>query len=333
MVTIADVARVAGVAPSTVSYVLTGKRSISPETQQRVQAAIDRLGFMPHAGARALRASRTNVLALSEPALTGPKYRVDLGQFVHDLSRAAREHGYDLLLLGRDEGTDGIRRLAGSRIADGAILMGVLTDEPRVAVLRELGFPAALIGHTKDPRGLPWCDFDFEEAAALAVQQLTRLGHRSAIHIADIEDEFRKDLNYPPRLVAGARAEARRVGMRLTVMHRPVSDATLLRRLRRALDTDPAPTAIITSGEVPALPALLRETGRNVPRDISIIAVGSTSNLSDPPQTRLPVPITEMSELAVALVVGTINGDEQPPPSLVPPRLIQGRSTAPVPER
>jgi DNA-binding LacI/PurR family transcriptional regulator len=71
--------------------------------------------------------------------------------------------------------------------------------------------------------------------------------------------------------------------------------------------------------------------GFSVPQDISVIAVGSTSNASDPPQTRLPVPITEMTELAVALVVGAINGDGLQLPPLIPPRLVRGRSTASAP--
>ena len=54
MVTITDVARHAGVAPSTVSYVLSGKRAISATTRQRVLSSIRVLGYHPHAGARAL---------------------------------------------------------------------------------------------------------------------------------------------------------------------------------------------------------------------------------------------------------------------------------------
>src|SRR3954467_8080213 len=62
--TIGDVAKAAGVSRSTVSYALTGKRSISEETRARIQAAIEQPGFPPHAGARALATSRTNVLGL-----------------------------------------------------------------------------------------------------------------------------------------------------------------------------------------------------------------------------------------------------------------------------
>ena len=67
MATLADVARQAGVAMSTVSYVLSGKRSVSDDTKDRVHRAIEELGYHPHAGARALASSRSNVLALIVP--------------------------------------------------------------------------------------------------------------------------------------------------------------------------------------------------------------------------------------------------------------------------
>lgn len=68
MTTIKDVARRAGVAPSTVSYVLSGSRKISEDTRRTVQQAIDELGYHPRASARTLRSTRTNVLALALPA-------------------------------------------------------------------------------------------------------------------------------------------------------------------------------------------------------------------------------------------------------------------------
>ncbi|MEO5921964.1 MAG: LacI family DNA-binding transcriptional regulator, partial [Pseudolysinimonas sp.] len=64
MVTIGDVAREAGVSRSTVSYALTGKRSISRETRDRIDEAIRLLGFTVNAGARALATSETMVLGL-----------------------------------------------------------------------------------------------------------------------------------------------------------------------------------------------------------------------------------------------------------------------------
>src|SRR4051794_21233185 len=98
MATIADVARKAGVSASPVSYVLSGKRSISPDTARRVHQAIDALGYHPHAGARALASSRSNVLALMVP-LRSETYVPVVMEIVTAVVSTAREYDQDVLLL------------------------------------------------------------------------------------------------------------------------------------------------------------------------------------------------------------------------------------------
>src|SRR5882757_9271785 len=94
LVKIADVARHAGVSPSTVSYVLSGKRSISEETRRRVESSIRELGYRPHAGARALASSRSNVLALVMPLRTGVGVPVVM-QIAISVVTTARGHDHD----------------------------------------------------------------------------------------------------------------------------------------------------------------------------------------------------------------------------------------------
>lgn len=65
MTGIKDVAREAGVSASTVSYVLSGKRSISAKTTEKVMAAVDKLGYTPDASARKMRGMRNQLIALS----------------------------------------------------------------------------------------------------------------------------------------------------------------------------------------------------------------------------------------------------------------------------
>ena len=113
MAKIEDVARHAGVAPSTVSYVLSGKRSITQETRERVLASIKALGYQPHAGARALASNRSNVVALVVPLRTGIHVPVIM-QFATSVVTAAREHDHDVLLLTQNEGEAGLRRVAGT---------------------------------------------------------------------------------------------------------------------------------------------------------------------------------------------------------------------------
>ena len=169
MVTLADVARHAQVAQSTVHYVLSGKRPISDDTRRRVQDAIEELGYHPHAGARALASRRSSVLALVHPLR--PELRLPM-QMVLSVVTSARGHRHDVLLLTGDEGPEGMRRVARSALVDGFVLMDVELHDERVGVLRELGLPGVLIGVPAETEGVTCVDLDFDTAAAMCVEHL-----------------------------------------------------------------------------------------------------------------------------------------------------------------
>jgi DNA-binding LacI/PurR family transcriptional regulator len=328
--TIADVARRAGVSPSTVSYVLTNRRPISAATRRAVERAIEELDYRPHAGARALRGARTRILALSIPREAESYHEIGW-RFVYHINAAARAHDHDVLLLTGDDSVRDLRRIAGSRLADGAVLMAVLTHDQRVDALDDLGFAGAVLGRPADPRGLPWCDYDFEGAAARAVRELVRAGHRSIIFVSSTDAEFRAGLNYAPRAVAGARATAREAGVRLAVMRSSPSRRTLARRLLALLASEPTPTAVVIHHAVPALPGILREHGYVIPRDVSLAVIGATPDLVDEvPLARSELPIADMTTTVVEFALARIEG-ETPTSRLIPARWIGGRSIAPPP--
>jgi len=177
MATLADVARHAGVAASTVSYVLSGKRSISEQTRRRVLASIATLGYRPHAGARALASSRSNVIALVVPLRSGIYVPV-LMQFVVSVVTTARGHDHDVLLLTQDEGVEGLQRVSGTALVDAIIVMDVETRDTRLPVLRSLRLPAVLIGLPADSADLTCIDLDFELLARCAPLQLEPTGSR-----------------------------------------------------------------------------------------------------------------------------------------------------------
>lgn len=103
MVKITDVARHANVSASTVSYALSGKRPISEETRRRIEDSIRELGYRPHAGARSLASSRSQVIGLVLPLRKGMHMPVVM-QFATSVATAAREHDHDVLLLTHNEG-------------------------------------------------------------------------------------------------------------------------------------------------------------------------------------------------------------------------------------
>ncbi|WP_419155984.1 LacI family DNA-binding transcriptional regulator [Streptomyces canus] len=155
MVTIADVARRAGVSTSTVSDVLNGRTSASDATRRRVQRSVAELGYHPIAGAKALAGRRSHIIALAMPLRTDMYLPVMMEAAVC-VTTTARRHAYDVVLITSDEGPEGVRRVAASGLADGVILMDAELDDPRIQVLREQGTSSATApGSTNGTTGTP----------------------------------------------------------------------------------------------------------------------------------------------------------------------------------
>ena len=98
MAGIKDVARAAGVSVSTVSYVLSGKRSISVKTADKVMAAVEKLGYTPDASARKMRGVRNQIIALSAP-IRGDTNQAKYNAYFLHTAWQAKDRGYDVLLL------------------------------------------------------------------------------------------------------------------------------------------------------------------------------------------------------------------------------------------
>jgi len=150
-----DVARLAGVSQSTVSYVMSGTRPISDATRKRVLDAIEALTYQPNAGARALASQRTRVIGLMVVPVHGPGLDgvPDAGAlpFIETIASTAREHDHDVLLVTADEGSAGLRRLAGRSLCDAIVLMDIEAKDERVPVAASLPVPVILIGVPEDP--------------------------------------------------------------------------------------------------------------------------------------------------------------------------------------
>ena len=333
MVTIADVARAAGVSPSTVSYVLSGKRSISETTRRRVHHSIAELGYRPNAGARALASNRTNVVALVVPLRTDLNVPVVM-QFVTATVTEARSHDHDVLLLTADEGAEGLRRVVASSLADALIVMDVEADEPRVPVLRELGTPAVLIGVPADPQELTCVDLDFTAAGSDCVHHLADLGHRDIALIGPSPAVYQRGTSYAGRFLSGFRATAASRGVEADTL----ACAPTYEGLRECLDALLARrhpvTGLVVHNEAILGPLLseLDRRGIDVPRDISVLAVcpPDVAQAQAVPLSSVDLPAVELGRLAVELAMRLLDGRAEPEVRLLPPRLTARGSTGPV---
>ncbi|MEV7996887.1 LacI family DNA-binding transcriptional regulator [Streptomyces sp. NPDC086077] len=307
MATIKDVAERAGVAPSTVSYVLSGSRKISEDTRRAVRAAIDELGYHPRASARTLRSARTRVIALAVPRVPG-EYRAIDGRFAVDVTDAARGHDHDVLLITDEDGVGGLRRVARSGLADAAVLMAVEERDPRIEVLHALGFPAALLGHDGNAR-LPWTDLDWEAAVALALHETAAAGHRRIVFLSSADHEIAARRGYALRGLDGARRAAHETGAEVRVVSSHRDPDVLGRRLREALTAGPAPTALVVQHLI-LLPHLLdavASAGRRIPDDLSLVLVGSLPDeLGVRHLPRIDLPVAEMSAAVARLAIEAV---------------------------
>ncbi|QJT02062.1 LacI family transcriptional regulator [Streptomyces asoensis] len=332
MVKITDVARHAGVSPSTVSYALSGKRPISEETRRRVEEAARALGYRPHAGARALASSRSNVLALVVPLRTGIHVPVVM-QFAVSVVTAARQHDHDVLLLTQEEGEEGLRRVADTALVDALILMDVQLHDPRLPLLRSLDRPSVMIGFPLEADGLTCIDLDFRTAGERCVEHLAQLGHRVVGLVGSPPEVYVRGTAFAQRVVQGFTAAADRAGLASAVHPCEATPAAARRVAEQLLREQPALTGVVVHNEAVLEPLIdaFEQLGLRVPGDLSVTAICPDELAAGlrVPVTSIALPSAEVGERAVELLMRKLDGETVPEATLLPPTLTRRASTAP----
>jgi DNA-binding LacI/PurR family transcriptional regulator len=326
LVKISDVARHAGVSPSTVSYVLSGKRSISEQTRRRVLDSVRVLGYRPHAGARALASSRSNVIALVVPLRSGIHVPIVMQMAISAVT-TARTHDHDVLLLTQDEGVGGLERVAGTALVDAIIVMDVELHDVRLPVLRSLGRPSVLIGFPADPAGLTCIDFDFEAAGAACAEHLADRGHREIALIGAPPAVYERGTGFAERTKSGFQRAAAERGVRGLV--RPCDPQEARSTATELLRDHPGLTGIVIHNEPTMEPLLtaFRAAGRRIPDDLSVIAIAPDEPAERLGLTSIAIPADDVGGQAVTLLMAKLDGHDVPGATLLPPRLIVRSST------
>ena len=334
MVTIIDVARAAGVAPSTVSYVLNGKRPISAETRRQVEECIRQLGYRPQGRRTPAPRRRSGVLGVLAPLHPGTNMAA-LTRFVGATMVAARAQGHDLLLFTHDAGLAGLRRMAATAVADALIVTDVQPSDQRIPALMVLDRPVVLVGRPDRPTGLPCVDVDFGAAADRAVEHLANLGHRVVGLVGSPLPAFARGADYPRQFARAFEVAAVKAGLR--TRRRPCGESAeaVQSCLEALFIEEPGITALVVENDIvlPDVLELLRRRGRRVPEDISIVAVGQDEAADRPPirLTSVAVPIAELGALAVETALRRLVSEGEPEVRRIVPVMTVRESTGPGP--
>ncbi len=334
MVTSKDVARVAGVSQSTVSYVMSGRRPISEETRRRVEAAIEELTYQPNAGARALASQRTQVVGLVVPFEPNDDTS-GLLPFIETITACAREQDHDVLLVTADEGAAGLQRLAGRSLCDAIVLMDIGAVDGRIPIARSLRVPVILIGVPDDPSGVHCVDVDFELAGHLAVAELAACGHERVVVIGHSPNTVARRVNYVGRFERGARAAAAELGIRFEIIAPvPPGRAGAAAAVAATLEpSGPRPgIAVPNTRAIQHVLLELQDQGLRVGEDISVVGLSpdAVAESTVPPVTNVSLEPRDVSRRAMEILFNLLDRTASPPTEqveLVAPRLTHRSTT------
>lgn len=302
-----DVARLAGVSPAVVSYVLNdGPRPVAPATRDRVLHAIDELGYRPNAVARALRLRKTHTLGLLVPDNSNP-YFAELAKALEDEAYA---HGYALLLANSSDSPERERRQLRTLIdrqVDGLLVIGSSQHSIDAAAAN---VPIVLLDRAGDAGRLPSVVVDNRGGAHAGATHLLEHGR---FHVACISGPLSLPAareRFQGFLDAVGDSAGRRLAAEVPFTrdggHRATLD--LLRR-------DPRPDALLACSDLQGIGALHAcwELNLRVPDDVAIIAFDGTqeSEYTNPPLSVIQQPIAEIAADAIEKIINPAGGVSQ----------------------
>lgn len=334
MATIHDVARAAGVSISTVSYALSGKRSIAASTRQRVDEAVRQLGYRPHAGARMLAGASTHILALSAPLHEDGHLPTHM-RFVTAVVETARKNDYDVLLLATDDEVSGIRRVASSSLVDAVVVMGVNEVDERVELVGALSLPASFIGVPRNGGAMSCVDLDFERAGFTTIESLAALGHRAIGIVGHPHSYLDRETNFIRRFNDGVEAASAARGVEIARVWPEIGRVPAQEAFDELRATLPGMTALVFHCNEPVVEAVLgriRQLELSIPGDLSVFAACASyaTDLLEVPLSSIPLPLDEMCRIAVENVLRLVRGGDEHGVTLLPPVYVDRGSLAAV---
>lgn len=323
-VTVIDVAQAAGVSPGTVSNAISGKRKVDEATRQRIEAAIQELGYHPNHAARQMRTGQTNTIAIFSSMPTavaaGPSKLGFLMEIAASAAVAALDLNTALILVPPIKNpVDALKTIA----MDGALIVEPEKDDPVLTLLDRAGIPTVCIGK---PLGTSttYVDLDYHAMAKLLIDHLFETGASQFPLIVGAS-------NRPSNLAFKAvyRAACATAGMVETIVEVPehlaeTAAAEAISGLiseRHAFDAVLVPTDAMASGVM----AALRQNGVTVPEQVRVVTRydGFRAQTETPPLTALNMRLDIVATLATQKLSEIIEaGSNQDPVASPEPTLV-----------
>jgi DNA-binding LacI/PurR family transcriptional regulator len=334
-VTIADVARIAGVSEAAVSKAINNKAGVSAATRKRVWSVATRLGWKPDSVAVALTQGTTSTIGLvlnrqSDLLSADPFYT----ELLSGIEGVLAPRGYSLLLRissfasDQDE-LDCYTSLATVQRVAGIILTEARAHDSRIALMQSLRMPTVVVGRTSTESGLAWEDgLDPGASMAEVTRHLRALGHRDIGYVSGPLDRAHIAHRMRALLECAQDAGMTLIGVRsveLTAAMAARATAELLQQPQR-------PTAVIYDNDVMAIAGIKAAAGLGlrVPDDVSVIGHDDLpiSEWLDPGLTTIRQDIRGLGGRSAVRLMQMLDQPVDELPEIEEARLVVRESTA-----
>ncbi|GMN03926.1 LacI family DNA-binding transcriptional regulator [Erythrobacter sp. MTPC3] len=328
--TLADLAKIAGVSPGTVSRALAGNSLVNTKTREKIEAIAREHGFRPNQMASKLRRQKTGVIGVAIPLGHDERQRISDTFFMTLLGHLAdelTEKGYDLMLRrvipAQDE--DWLDRLIGSGMVDGVIVIGQSDQFERIEDVADGYLPMVVWGNHQEGQRHCVVGTDNRLGGKLAAERLIASGAKKLAFLGDTQP-----IEFAARF-AGAIEVAEKLGVPIRALPAHLSPERTGEEIAQHLqEIEGKVDGIFAATDTIAVACLkkLRERGTDVPRQIKVVGFDDLpiSGQTVPPLTTVRQDIAAGAKGLVDLLLRRLGGDDTE--SLVlPPHLI-GRESA-----
>lgn len=331
MSTIKEVAKLAGVSPSTVSRTLSNRIFVEEETRQKVLKAVEELNYRPSIMAKALREGRTYTIALLVPDINSLYYPM----IMKSVEKYATQNGYSIILCNNNESIECEKRnleMLGSRGIDGILCMSIEDDIRHLLCFqKEKKVPIVLINRdfTED---ISCISVDNEYGGYLMVKYLLDMGHRKiAGMFGDFSRQrFRERYN-------GCKRAMEEYGVENYKKYFIYDVNTIEEAYRCAQEVmlrEDRPTAFFASLDILAIGIYsgISENGFTIPGDVSVAGFDNIfmTEYMIPPLTTYNAPIDRLAEESVRCLIHQIEDGAAASRILMKGELIERKSVCAV---
>ncbi|MGM1048253.1 MAG: LacI family DNA-binding transcriptional regulator [Bacillota bacterium] len=306
--TILDVARHANVSKASVSRVINNNPKVDKNIRERVEQAIEELGYRPSAIARNLANNTSNMIGLILPDITNPFFPL----VARGIEDAAHELGYTLFICNTDNDPkieqEYIHKMAQQQVG-GIILISSIIDEGKMNDLLSLQIPFVLCDRTITQTPFDVVTIDHYRAAYEAVEHLISQGHKNICHISgplQVQTAVTRKEGYMDAMLAAGLSP--RIGVGNFSYESGVEQMNLL------LNGDSyQPTALFAANDLIAFGAMnaIKARGLSIPGDIAVIGCDDIifGQMYNPALSSISVPTYQIGATAVSLLNDRMKGE------------------------